>query len=152
MLFAVSDVVWQAAIGGAVTIVLSVVSGIGTVVLYRMQINAAKKVDKVAADLEIKTANTNKKLENVKTTLEDNTAATDEKLANLAKVAEATHTLVNSAMGRALALTAETARAKAQITCDRADLIAADLAEKMLKEHMAKQAKVDSDANKLSPH
>ncbi len=79
----------------------------------------------------------------VKATLTASTAATDAKLAEIAKTGESIHTLVNSAMGAQLRLHAETARAKANITRDAGDEAVADLAEKMLGEHMQKQAAVD---------
>lgn len=56
---------------------------------------------------------------------------------------ERTEKYCNSAMGRALRLTATTARAKADITKDPVDLVAADLAEKELGDHEGKQADID---------
>ncbi len=55
-----------------------------------------------------------------------------------------THTLVNSAMAAQLRLHAQTARAKADITSDPADVAVADMAERMLREHEAKQATIDA--------
>lgn len=66
------------------------------------------------------------------------------KLEAIAKVSEATHTLVNSNMGAQLKLTAVATRRLAALTNDQADLDAADLADKLLAEHEAKQAVVDS--------
>jgi hypothetical protein len=65
------------------------------------------------------------------------------RLDKLAKVGEATHMLVNSAMGAQLKLHADTARAKSDITGQPADIAVANLAEKMLAEHVAKQAALD---------
>ena len=66
----------------------------------------------------------------------------------IAKVGEATHMLVNSAMGAQLRLHADTARAKADITHDKIDIVAAETAEKLLAEHIKKQQQVDAAQGK----
>jgi hypothetical protein len=87
----------------------------------------------------------------VKTTLADTTAAQDRKLDDIAAVghdtartAEAVHTLVNSNMGTALHVNKVVTRRLADLTQDRTDEIAANLAEKMYAEHQTKQATVDA--------
>lgn len=53
------------------------------------------------------------------------------------------HKLVNSSMGNQLKLNAVATRRLAMLTNSPVDVDAADLANKMLKEHESKQAKVD---------
>jgi len=86
----------------------------------------------------------NKKVSQVASDLEHSTTATDKKLDALAIVAEATHTLVNSNMAVQLKLTAELSRWKADQTNDPEHILAAEHAERLLKEHEHKQALVDS--------
>lgn len=64
------------------------------------------------------------------------TKKTDQKLDDLTKTGESTHTLVNSAMQAALKITAETARSKADVTDDPADVKAAEIAEQTLEDHI----------------
>lgn len=66
------------------------------------------------------------------------------KLNKIGKVADATHTLVNSNMGVQLRLTAAVSRRLAALTRNKSDLAAAELADKMLMEHEDKQATVDA--------
>jgi hypothetical protein len=106
-----SDVFWQALIGGVVSVLLAMIA------------NRTAKVQKELAK---------------------NTAKTEE----IAKTGEATHMLVNSARGDLLQLHATTARAKADITKDKADLRVADDAEKTLAEHKQRQAAVDANQDR----
>jgi hypothetical protein len=82
--------------------------------------------------------------DDVKTNLTLIDAAREKKLDEMIQVVRDTHTLVNSAMGAQLRLHAITARAKADITKDRADIVAAETAERMLDHHNRQQAKVDA--------
>lgn len=91
-----SDVVWQAAIAGAVTVVIAA-----------LHERDARKLDRIA------------------------------------ETGEKTHTLVNSNMGAQLRLVATTSRRLSQLTNEPVDIEAAELAEKLLKDHDAKQAVVD---------
>lgn len=108
-----SDILWQAVIAGAVSIFLGVLN-------YRSLLEARKAAAKV---------------EGVKQTLERNTVEQTTKLDQIAAVGEQTHRLCNSAMQAQKKLLAETARAKADITHDRVDVTAADLAERAYAEH-----------------
>lgn len=65
------------------------------------------------------------------------------RLGKIAKVADQTHTLVNSAMGYQLQLNAVSTRRLAILTNSPVDVQAAALAERALKEHEEKQAVVD---------
>lgn len=65
------------------------------------------------------------------------------KIARVEKVADATHTLVNSNMGVALREKSIYARRVADLTRDDADKKLADEADKLLADHNARQAKVD---------
>lgn len=84
------------------------------------------------------------KAETVKQVLEENTAATSGKLDGLSKVAAATHVLVNNNMAIQLKLNAAVTRRLADLTKTAEDVAAADAADTALREHMAKQAVVDS--------
>jgi len=75
----------------------------------------------------------------VKTDLDDRSAKSDAKLDTI-------HTLVNSAHGDTLKLHAVAARRLAHLTRDRADTIAAELAEHLLHEHDLRQAEADAVA------
>ncbi len=70
-------------------------------------------------------------------------AGNADRIETVARVADATHTLVNSNMGVALREKAIFARRVADLTKDAADQILATAAEKLLADHEAKQAKVD---------
>ncbi len=89
-----------------------------------------------------------RKVREVKETLAETTDNTDQKLDGLAKVALATHTLVNSAMSEQLRLTAVALRRIADLTEGRPshaqDLKDAEAAEGLLKSHQAKQGLVDA--------
>lgn len=86
------------------------------------------------------------KVAEVKQTLQETTVETKAILSGLVTVTDRTEKYCNSAMGRALRLTATTARAKADITHDPVDIVAADLAEKEMADHTSKQAEIDAGA------
>ncbi len=125
-LLAVSDVVWQAAIGAIVTIVLA-----------WMQQRTKDAVQKAAEEAAAK-------VNEVKVALVDTTAMTDEKLDSIVKTGTAIHTLVNSAMGEQKRLLAVTSRAKADLTRDPVDIVAAEVAEQSHREHVKKQSRLDA--------
>src|SRR5678816_499543 len=127
MLFAVSDVVWQALIAACLAIVLAV-----------LKYSSEKRADERAKKAEVK-------VEEVKTTLETNTTHTDEKLADIAKQASDTHSLVNSGSLVQLKINERSARRLAGITKDPEDIKDLEAAERMVREHEAKQAKVDEN-------
>lgn len=101
----------------------------------------AKELAKTTADKLDKAA---EKVEEVKQTLTATTSTQDAKLDEMSKVGTATHALVNSNMGTALKLNSVVSRRLADLTKDTADITAADLADKLLAEHVAKQAMVDA--------
>ena len=118
IIFAVSDVVWQALIGAVVTVVLA---------YMQMRTRNAVKDSSTAAG---ETA------ANVKSALAGHTMLIDEKLNDI-------HTLVNSQRGATLLNLAMTARAKAVITNEPADITAADAAESEYAHHQRQQRAVD---------
>jgi hypothetical protein len=125
MLLAVSDIVWQALIAAGVTVVLAWIG-------RRAQI--------AATSAETKT-------EEVKTTLKATNAEVGDKLDGIAKVGEATHVLVNNNMAIQLRLNAVLARRLADAPgATPADRAAADAADRLLAEHLAKQDRVDATA------
>jgi hypothetical protein len=134
MPFAVGDVVWQTliqvGIGAVVTIVLAVMSQ-----------RTKKAVEATAADAALHR-------EVVREDLKEQTVVNADKLEGLAKVAKATHTLVNSAMAQVLQQNAELARWKADHSKDTpegpANAAAAEVAEQLMRDHEHKQKQVDS--------
>lgn len=84
-----------------------------------------------------------KKVKEVKETLDENTSKQDEKLDGLAKVARATHTLVNSNMSNQLKATSVALRRLAEISQNAEDIAAAELAEAAYADHQEKQTAVD---------
>jgi hypothetical protein len=100
----------------------------------------AEKVAGVAMQAQVAA----RKAEEVKKTLVETTAANDQQLSEIAKTGKDTHMLVNSAMGAQKRLLAVTSRAKATITNEAMDMAAADAAEADLREHEAKQNRLDS--------
>ena len=160
MLFAVSDVVYQALIAAAVAVILGYLQMRTQTAVKRAADSASEAATHAAAVAKVLTAKTDQaassaakavevvavKAEEVKQTLSDNTEATAAKLEGLAKVAVATHTLVNSNMAQQLRLNAAVTRRLADLTREPADAKAADLAEQLSAEHAAKQAVVDRQA------
>jgi ABC-type transport system involved in cytochrome bd biosynthesis fused ATPase/permease subunit len=106
----------------------------------------AAAIAREVKDAAEKAATAAVKVEEVKQRLETTTATNAGMLAQIAKVGEATHTLVNSNMGTQLKISAVALRRVAELTKHPDDLAAADLADKGLHEHEGKQAIVDSGA------
>jgi hypothetical protein len=133
----VSDVVWQALIAAAVTLILA-----------RMQRDTKKAVKEAGDEATASADAARVRTEEVRRVLSTTTQATGEKLDGLAKVAKDTHTLVNNNMGVQLRLNAELSRWKADQTKHPEDAAAADAAERLYAEHVAKQAVVDGEETK----
>jgi hypothetical protein len=134
-ILAVSDEVWLSAIAAIVTVVTMA----NTLVLSIMAQRTKNAVVQTAANAAVA-------VREVKTTLQDNTTKVDDKLDGLTRLAEATHVLVNSAMGAQLKLNAETSRFKADTTGDPIDIAAAELAEHTWADHVLKQKAVDANS------
>src|SRR5688500_16071835 len=135
-MFAVSDVVWQTLIQAAAATVLA----LGLAWIARQAKASADR----AAEEAVKAA---AKAEEVKVTQAESEAeckraesAAAEKMDGLAKVARATHELVNSKMAVQLMMTAGLARWKADQTGAAADAEAAAAAEALLRDHEQKQS------------
>ncbi len=144
MLLAVSDLVWQALIAGIVTLCLAWMqqrnknaidknTSASTVAASE----AAVKVDMVARHAREMAA----AVQDVKDDLADASSATTQKLDTI-------HTLVNSRMGLQLKVAAVALRQVAELTVGQgrnaSDVAAAEMAESLLAEHVAKQATVDA--------
>jgi hypothetical protein len=147
MLFAVSDVVWQACIGGVVTIVLAfmqyrtkmsvdkgISNNVDTARIVAENVEQVKATAQVAAD----------KVEEVKAALTDTNTQTKDKLDDLAKTANATHTLVNSNFGVILKTASIALHRVAELTGHADDITAASSAQKALDDHESKQATIDA--------
>ncbi len=117
---------------GFLTVLLQAIMTYIMARLNNQQIAAAKKVEQAAV-----------KVEDVKKDLQKTTELTEKKLDNIVKVANDTHTLVNSNMGVQLRLNAELSRWKAESTKTPEDEQAAVTSEGMYQDHLRKQAVVD---------
>jgi hypothetical protein len=171
MLFAVSDLVWQALIAGIVTVVIAWMqqrtksavdeaakvavasadtAAIRTEQVAAKQVIAAQKVEQVAIKQESAAKATADKLNDaagkvaeVKDALKASDETTANKLDDIAKTGEAIHVLVNSSMSAQLKISMIALKRVAELTRHPDDLAASQLAEKLYHEHEAKQAKVD---------
>jgi hypothetical protein len=83
------------------------------------------------------------KAEKVRTDLLESNVNVAGQLAQLQNTADDTHILVNNAMAVQLKLTAEKARRVAQLTKNPIDIAEADAADAALKEHLARQDRVN---------
>jgi hypothetical protein len=106
---------------------------------------AAVEVQKVAEAAKIAAQD----VREVKNTLKETTDRQETKLNSIAEVGLRTEKYCNSALGRALRMTAGTARAKADITHDPVDMVAATLAEHESDEHQSKQDEMDKSDAKI---
>lgn len=151
MLLGMTDIVLQTVITAAGT----TVSVLGSVAVAYMNYLTKTAVVKTAKDAAIAAKEVKVKLnevteqnkeaaEAVSVTLQKNTEDMARKVDEIAKTGEATHILVNSAMGAQKKLLAVTARALADKTGDATDISAADEAERDHAAHTGKQDKVDN--------
>ena len=128
LLAVVSDVVWQALIGGIVTLALAWMAQ-RTKQAVEDNTKEARKAAEQAAG----------KVEAVKNTLDETTLSTDKKLNDI-------HTLVNSNMGVQLKIAATALKRIASMTSHPDDIAASNLANTKLAEHESKQNEVDQAA------
>jgi hypothetical protein len=131
-MFADDFSIWNALIGAVVTVILAYFS-------YRTKtaVSAGAKEAQDAADIAAR------RVEGVRTSLATHTLSTDTKLAGLAEVAEQTHRLVNSASDRQMKAVAVALRRIADLTKTTEDIAAAEEAEKLLAEQMARSDPYD---------
>jgi hypothetical protein len=130
VLLAIGDAVWIAGIGVLQAVALAIVG----LFIRRMDINAKKRDDARAVEVD-----------GVKTTLQKTTSETSKALEDIAKVGHDTHTLVNNNMAVQLRLNKAVTERLAGLTKDPDDRAAADLAATVFAEHEAKQRQVDSE-------
>lgn len=131
-------------------LIQAAIAAIVTIVLAYFQMRTKNAVDIASKDAKVISDVAAVKTEEVKEILAQTTAVTEDKLTDLQQVSKDTHTLVNSNMGLQLRLHAMVTKRLAAITGNEADEAAAELAEHMLLEHEAKQAKVDAAMEKRS--
>ncbi len=148
MLFAEIDATGWTVIIGAVVLGIGGIttSALNLVIGYKERKLAADREDArvvrdraVAGKVEVAAV----KVEEVRETLKVSQANTEQKLVQI-------HDLVNSQLGRALSATATLARWKADQTKSAGDVMAADIAERSLADHIEKQAVADA-TKKSSP-
>lgn len=137
LVFAISDIVWQAIVGAVVTVILAIIQVWGQ---HRMK----ETIEKTGKDAAIKVAE-------VKSTLQVTTEKQAEKLEDIARkgdenilIGKANHVLLNSNMAAQLKISAVALRRIADLTKGSGDDEAAILAEKLLEEHDAKQSELDT--------
>ncbi len=99
--------------------------------------------ERAAREAKVAAAVVAAKVELVKDALNINNKVTDKKLESITKTGEAVHVLVNSSMSAQLKISAIALRRIADMTNHPDDIAAAELAEKLLAEHLAKQEIVD---------
>lgn len=119
LLAKVADVVWQAIVGGVVTVVLAWMSKQTKDAVIEVGDRAAKEVQGVKETLEVATSNT------------------DEKLTVI-------HDLVNHQLHDALFIAAQAAQERADAVPSEANVARAKEAETALSEHNQKQAVADA--------
>ena len=158
-LIALSDAAIQS-ITGAVIATVSAISTVLLAVLAYMTAKNTKAIKETKQAVEISgeraitaTEDASKAATKVKETLEQNTAevaqiasdradVVNDKLEAIVKTGDITHRLVNSQMETQLRMVAELSRSKANNTKDKADLRAAEIAEKALAEHIKGQSQL----------
>lgn len=133
MIFALSDVVWQAAIAAVVTIILAC-----------MQKRTEKSVQKNTASIETIGAQAQITAVGVRERLDTRHNASDAQLQQIANIANETHVLVNGNMTVQLAITARSTRRIAEITKLPEDIKMANEAECLYRRHNSSQAVVDN--------
>jgi hypothetical protein len=138
-----SDIFWQALIGGAVTVVLAYMQLLTRRSMEERADRAVAKAEVVKNTLQTANARTAAKVAEVKASLENSSSTTELRLGEMKIVADQTHTLVNSAMGIQLQMHAETTRRIAEMTNHANDISDADAAEHALAEHKRKQTIAD---------
>lgn len=143
MLFAVelNDVTWQALIGAVVTIVLAY-----------MQYRTRTTVQDTADESKVKVKEVRVRVEEVKESVDDIKDAVEQKegemaerLKSIARIAQDTHTLVNSNMGVQLEAVARGLREIARLRGLPGDDEAASAAEAAYQDHERKQDMVDAE-------
>jgi hypothetical protein len=166
LILAVSDIVWQALIGGCVTITLAYMSARTALAVKAAADKAA--ADKVITDKEAKerdeatakkvaevaaqAAQAAEKVDNVKTTLESSTTETRTTLGEMKKVGEASHRLMNNKMLGRLRYEMDVTDRLANATGKPEDRREADVAKRLHEEHVEGQALLDSMMSDADQH
>ncbi len=112
--------------------------------LHETEITTYKKLDDTVDLLKASDRKTDGRLEEIRK-IEANTT---NKLDKIARVSDAVHGLVNSAMTEQKRLLAVSTRSKAEITKDPADVQEAEAAEQSYKDHVSQQLVLDTHARK----
>jgi len=143
-MLAMSDIVWQALIGAVLAAWLEWMRRSNKNAIKESTVANSAKVDEIRVEQKKENKVVAEKVAEVKQVQEETAAAATEAMASIAKTGEANHVLLNSAHGAALDAVAVLARWKADKTQEPADMLAADHAEKMSRDHQGKQARVDA--------
>ena len=140
----VLGVIAAIAVGGTVLSPANAIQIMGFCTLIAVSLLALLKSETTSIKIE----EAAKKVEEVKTDLAASDAKTLVQLNKMEETGEKTHTLVNSNMGVQLKLNAAVTKRLANMTQDKNDIEAAELAATMLTEHEKKQAIVDAGNNR----
>lgn len=136
----ISELTWQAIIGGVVTIVLAWMQYHTRQTVQDTAQRAKVRVQRVKAKVE----EVEKAVEAVQETVDRTEVKTLEHLESLGRVTTDTHTLVNSNMGIQLEAVARALREIANMRGGPGDEAAAEQAEQAYQDHESKQGIVDA--------
>lgn len=139
MLFAISDTVWQAAIAAGATVALAYLQFRTRQAIEDTAAAAASKVKEVGETAKVAAS----KVEEVKRTLASTAQETGKVLSGIVDVTKATHVLVNSSFSAQLKISALALRRIADLTEHVEDIRAAEVAERLHREHEQKQTTTD---------
>jgi hypothetical protein len=148
MLFAVSDIVWQAVIGAVVTIVLAWMQRQTQIAVAQTGKKTQETVTETATAAAEKVAEVKVHLETVTAKNEEKAAVVEQKIDEIAKVGKISHDLANSAMASQKRMMADVSKAKADESGSPTDRALADAAETAYQAHIAGQEA--SDAKELA--
>lgn len=145
-----SDTVITGIVTGVLGLCTTIFTGYMAFLMAKLNVKQADAALKVEEAAKLAAA----KVEEVKKTLDASTREASNKLVEMAKVGVDTHTLVNSATGRALLLYMEARQEIAEIRPTEGNIKIAEAAKRDYEEHVRKQAVVDKDAGKpdSKPH
>lgn len=134
----ISDAVTVTTITGILGLITTIFTGIMAFMTVKLNIKASAAATAVDG-VRIKAEEAASMVNDVKVKLASSTDNVNGKLEEISKVGKAVHALVNSAMTAQLKINAIALRRLAFVTNNPEDAAAADVADNLLKEHLAAQ-------------
>jgi hypothetical protein len=144
LILAISDTVWLAAIPAICTLISTLALAIIQRQTREAVVEGAKRASLERADVKKTARVAADRVEEVRQTLSKESENTIIKLDELQEGSKQIHTLVNANMGAQLKISSIALRRLADLTKHPEDMAAAELADKRLLEHEAKQKDVNS--------